>query len=124
MRRDAAGDDQAPQGKPLVVRSLPRPVDPASGNIAAIDGDGRPFCTTPRDQTIAESVSVLVVGNDPVEQRRNLGRGSGADIRSIADLATTAQTVGYPIHRLEQKQHGASFLAKPGSGHLPVPAPT
>src|SRR3546814_19422952 len=94
MRRDAAGDDQAPQGKPLVVRSLPRPVDPASGNIAAIDGDGRTFCTTPRDQTIAESVSVLVVGNDPVEQRRNIVRGSGADIRAIDDLRSEARRVG------------------------------
>lgn len=49
MGGHATGDDQAAQRKPVIARHLPRPVDPAGGNIAAIDGDGWALGTSPRD---------------------------------------------------------------------------
>lgn len=79
MGGHAAGDDQPAQWKPLVVRHLPRPVDPASGNVAVIDGDGRTFGTSPVDQAIAKRVAVRVVGHDLVEQRGHITGEAGVD---------------------------------------------
>lgn len=98
----------------MVVRHLPRPVDPASGNVAAIDGDGRTFGTSPLDQAIAECVTVRAVCHDLVEKRRHIGRGAGIEERAVGDPAITAHQVGKPINGFAENKHGASFRENTG----------
>ncbi len=109
MGGHAGGLDQPAQRKISHARVLQPAIDPQTRNLAPMDMERRAFVDGPLRDGTAIGLAVLIVGEQPLDERQGEAGDTIVGGEMERDLAASAQAIGQPIHGAAENGHAASF---------------